>query len=1603
MSHSGANGKNGKNGNGGHGGWHAEPVPQRGAREAASGSREAASGSREAGSGSRDAAGGARPVAALSVTETLRGQKLVVFGGTGFLGKVWLALVLDRYPDIGKLYLVVRQKGRQTPSERFWATVISSEVFRPMRERLGEEFDAFIRAKVEPIDGDVVRPLCGLAPELVQELHGKVAAVVNVAGVVDFSPPLDEALEVNAYGVQNLMDLSRGLGKVPILHTSTCYVAGNRVGLVKEIDPRVLPFPRADELEREHWDPGREIAECQDLVRQARQRCDDAFRQSGFLDEAKQNLLARNEPAHGDSLQAEYQKVRRKFVEAQLVAAGTERAQFWGWPNIYTYTKSIGEQVLAAGELPYTIVRPAIIESSLEFPFPGWNEGINTSAPLAYGIVQGLMQLPSGEQTLLDIIPVDMVAAAMVLALAALVDGTAAPVYQAATSDSNGAKMKRVVELTSLYKRKHYQKKSDGNRLLNLLQSHIEAVPLSPEQFQLHGAPAIGKVARSAAWLLKKASIGPAALALKPAAKKLGDFGQFASKTGELIEVFLPFITNEYIYSCQNTRDVYARLDESEQAKLPWWPERIDWRHYWIDVHMGGLEKWIFPLIDEKQKRALKPARRHETLVTMLDEMADRHDLLVALARLEDDGLSRITYREVCARSLAVAARLQAAGVKPKERVLISGHNHPSWPIAYFGILRAGAVAVPVDATLETALFVNVLVSSEAKVALWDEAVEEKSGRRAREACPGVRVLGLHEVTLAEDGLRPKPVEVASSDMASLIFTSGTTGTPKGVMLTHDNFTSLVASLIPLFPLTSKDRVLSVLPLHHTFEFTCGMLLPLASGARIVYLDELNGETLSRGLKEGRVTAMVGVPALWQMLERKIVSGAQDKGVLAERYLEWGTAFNRMVGQQLGLDLGRVLFGSVHRALGGNIRMLVSGAAALPESTQQLFAGLGLHLAEGYGLTEAAPVLTVQPASPKAKAGSVGKPIPGIELQLHAPDERGVGEIVARGPNIMLGYANDIDGTKAVIDDEGWLHTGDLGRFDKQGRLSIVGRIKDVIVNASGENVYPDDVETVLGPIRGISEYAVVGIEDPSGGERVALLARPDGKDDEDRVARNERATSALRDAIAQLPMNQRPVVVQLYDAELPKTATRKVKRSEVKKVLQRIVAAQATILQADEATTPIRAVVASLAKKKPSEIGAATRLQADLGFDSLMMVDLVLALEQHLGSRRLPEDLSRVETVGEIEKLLGEAPQVVKKRVEASRKDEHIELPQPVQELVKDLLGRGQRAFYDKVMETRVTGRAYIPHNKSTIVIANHASHLDMGLVKYALGAYGDGIVSFAAADYFFDDKWKRAYFENFTNLAALDRKASMARTLRAAGDILLQGKTVLIFPEGTRSPDGQLREFKRLFAHLALTHGVDILPMYLRGTHEAMPKGGKLPTRRTLGAHIGPPLRITDLERLVGEVSTSEKIRRIAEVSRYAVEALRDGTVVDLTRMQPDDLAKLGQKAHPLVSLFAELEARFQKGAVDAPVSFYFTLGNEPEAKWTCTVDRERCVIAMGKPKGGVADCVLKTSADLFTRIVREAYVPGVQEFMSGAIKSNDISLLGTFQKVFNLTASA
>jgi len=531
-------------------------------------------------------------------------------------------------------------------------------------------------------------------------------------------------------------------------------------------------------------------------------------------------------------------------------------------------------------------------------------------------------------------------------------------------------------------------------------------------------------------------------------------------------------------------------------------------------------------------------------------------------------------------------------------------------------------------------------------------------------------------------------------------------------------------------------------------------------------------------------------------------------------------------------------------------------------------------LNEGYGLTEASPVLTVTRPEGSVVSGSVGQPLPGVEIKIHEPNRRGVGEVIARGPNVMAGYYGNEKATAETLRD-GWLYTGDLGRLDEDGNLYIVGRSKELIVDRNGKNVYPDELEELYANEDLIKELAVVGLPDGVG-EQVAAIVVPNRDSNEEGL--EKKIEAHVHEVSAKLPLYKRVKTLELTDDELPRTATRKVKRRELVAWLQQkrqLTAPGGTASEADK--NWLLDLVARVSEKPRDAVHLDASLD-ELGFDSLMYSELSGAIETRTGESLTTDVLMSLSGIRELADSLRRRPQHRgKDQVRKKQEAETIELPPLVQEVGRKGLSVMQRWFYHDALNPELKGRANIPDYTHFIVVANHASHLDMGLVKMALGEAGENLVVLAAADYFFDNKVKRTIFENFTNLVPMERKGSLRKSLEWAFRLLEQGYNVLVFPEGTRSRTGVIKPFQRGIGHLVLRAKVGILPVHL-STFGALPPGTWYPQSRDVSASIGVFLSYETLTRVSDGLSRSNSERAVALLAQRMVEHERDGTKVDL-----------------------------------------------------------------------------------------------------------------------------
>jgi hypothetical protein len=531
----------------------------------------------------------------IHIRDAFAGKRVLLTGASGFLGKVWLALMLDRVPEIERIYVLLRSKALLSARERFEKIINTSPVFGPLHERFGARFTRFISEKVEVIEGELSEPRMMLNEPTLRRLRREVDLVVHCAGLVDFNPDLRKALASNVDATLNVADFVEASDKAALLHISTCYVAGRRSGLIAEaVVPEYSPLASG-------FDPEREVRE----ARAAAERvCTEReSREHAAKVRAEVEAMVRDR-RRGDRTKLVASLVRRRMREdlkQALVDVGMERAHRLGWHNTYTYTKSIAESLLTrrGKRLRMAILRPSIVESAHEFPFPGWNESFNGTAPLAYVMGSWFRMIPAKPDAPFDVIPVDMVCKAMSIAGAALLRGRHAPVYQVGTSDRHRLSVGRAAELIVLAHRR-YNRASGRSRNEQVLKSRWDSVLVEPDNlFAVDKNRALLAGARGALDLLPEK--------LRKRTRKLIERIDRVDKKLEqierMIELYLPFMYESfYVFECA----ALARIPAFE----PEWrfePEAIDWRKYWIEVHMPGLRRWAFPLIEGRKPERYRP------------------------------------------------------------------------------------------------------------------------------------------------------------------------------------------------------------------------------------------------------------------------------------------------------------------------------------------------------------------------------------------------------------------------------------------------------------------------------------------------------------------------------------------------------------------------------------------------------------------------------------------------------------------------------------------------------------------------------------------------------------------------------------------------------------------------------------------------------------------------------------------------------------------------------------------------------------------------------------------------------------------------------------
>ncbi len=544
-----------------------------------------------------------------------------------------------------------------------------------------------------------------------------------------------------------------------------------------------------------------------------------------------------------------------------------------------------------------------------------------------------------------------------------------------------------------------------------------------------------------------------------------------------------------------------------------------------------------------------------DTIPRMFRRAAETYPEHAALLVERDNLRQEFTYRELRERVEYLARSLRKMGFKHGDKIGLIGENCPDWEASYLGIQWAGCVVVPIDRMLKAPEIRHILrnsesvgiISTNSSVEVVDEAISEID-RKLKKIVIGTVAKGwLSHESLVTEGCELTAIEPPNNieDMAALLYTSGTTGQAKGVILTHRNIASNVSGAYQVLDFNESDIFLSVLPLHHSFEATCGFILPLCCGCKIVFSPSLKSKEILESLAKNGVTLMLGVPLLFE----KIVEGVQ-------RNVREAPPFKRFVFNA-GMNIGKIakgiskaMFSSVRKTMGmDKIRYLVSGAAALAPWASSFMERLGLPVLQGYGLTETSPVISVNRFANPDNA-SVGPILPGFEIKILDQDEMGNGEIAVRGPSVMKGYYKNEEATREVLSEDGWLKTGDLGRVDQRGFLFITGRAKNMIVTAAGKNVYPEEIEAVVGQNPYISEILVIGYHnDATGREEVHAIVVPNfelldaEKPEMSEAELEEFMRAEVSKECEKLADYKRIKHFEIHEEELPKTTTKKIKR----------------------------------------------------------------------------------------------------------------------------------------------------------------------------------------------------------------------------------------------------------------------------------------------------------------------------------------------------------------------------------------------------------------------------------------------------------------------------
>lgn len=871
-------------------------------------------------------------------------------------------------------------------------------------------------------------------------------------------------------------------------------------------------------------------------------------------------------------------------------------------------------------------------------------------------------------------------------------------------------------------------------------------------------------------------------------------------------------------------------------------------------------------------------------IFTEVEQAAKTYPDNVALEMFGDGGDIRYTYRQALELAERLSQSLRNRGVNKGDRVAFWARLSPKWVVAYLGALRIGAVVVPLDVEYAAKDLSSILAeieckfifSVEEKLPALKQAVGEMKSAPVIVSLDSDRdsdgYLSLESMFQQSGEVAPRP-EIEPEDAATIFFTSGTTGKPKGVIIPHRAIVNSVNGLLQGMRVSAEDKALAVIPSHHVFASLANILFPLARGGGITYLSALNSTELMRTLDKAGITTFPAVPQIFYLLHKKIFDEVKNKPLAARIVFKLLLGFCGWVRRTTGLNLGTKVFAKVHRVFGGRLRLLVSAASYFDPKIIRDFYALGFTVQQGYALTETFGGGAFTPFDDNV-IGSAGKPLPGVDLKLVDKDESGVGEIALSGPSVMLGYLNDPEATAEVLRD-GWFYTGDLASQDEAGNIYIRGRRKEMIVLSSGKKVYPEEIETHYLQIPYIKEMCVMGAAgegDYAGSERLHAVIVPDF--DYLKQQRIVNSKQIIREGIeeysASLPKYKRILTYEFRTEPLPRTASRKIQRFLVAKQLANgqpgesaPTVSQYRNVEGDDllqATESSRQVLEEIRRESrvDRDVHLDMNLELDLGFDSLQRIELLAQIEQLLNIQLGDDVASQTFTVRDLLKTVAQklseadggkgssaAPATVtwKEIIASAKEDElaerYVVKPTIFNRVIHFLALKLAFLLAKILFRVKVRGLENLPKEYPFLICPNHQGYMDGALVGAVLPYRVIRDLFTLGFTPFFKGGFKDV-IARLVRVVPIDADTNLGRAMRIAAIGLKAKQNLIIFPEGSLSCDGELQVFKKGAAILACELNIPIVPVAIHGSFNAWSKVGHgiklVPVSVTFGNPLTP-----------------------------------------------------------------------------------------------------------------------------------------------------------------------